>query len=796
MRYHHGSWHSTHKDARLNLDQKMKMTPKDKFIGAVVKYAPWIMLANVLLVVAVGLGVGRLHVESGINVFFDKNDPNLLKQEQIERTYGKEDNILFIVESTRGDIFTLQTLASIQDITKQSWLIPNSKRVDSVSNYLYPIVDGDDIHIGPLIENATSLSIPEIAQIRKTALSQQALVGRILSPNGEVTAVNVSLNLNMNGADKAAAIAESVQYARSIRDKVEIANPDLKIYLAGWALTEQTLAEVTQADSVSLMPLMFGIVILLLALLLRSPLASLCTVIMILLSILVGMGYAGWVDIGINSVNVSAPTIIMTLAIADCVHVLSSFLTSLRNGEDKRSALSSSLHNTLYPVLLTSITTAVGFISMNFSDSPPFRELGTIAAVGVMGALWVTVTILPGLILLLPFKSNVGTATGLPMGKLADFVSGHHNRIFWTSLMLIIAVVSFVPKMELNDDPTSYFSSAVPLTAAIEIVERKLSGNQSLHYSIESGQSQGVASPEFLAQIEKFVEWLRSQPEVANVEAFTDTLKRLNQVLHDDEPAWHVLPDSREMAAQYLLLYEISIPYGLDVTHQVSSDKSALKLTVVLKNQKSQGLIAFEERAMRWMEANTPDIVTRGAGQSISFAHIGMRNINSMLGGSLFAIIVISFCMIVAFRSVKFGLISFLPNLFPALVTLGIWSAIAGEVNMAASVVFSLTLGIVVDDSTHFLVKYREARTRKNMNAEQAIHYTFTTVGSALVSTSIVLAAGFGVLVNSDFAVNSTSGLLVALTIGIAIVLDLLFLPALLIKIDRWLINTPIRKAT
>ena len=189
-------------------------------------------------------------------------------------------------------------------------------------------------------------------------------------------------------------------------------------------------------------------------------------------------------------------------------------------------------------------------------------------------------------------------------------------------------------------------------------------------------------------------------------------------------------------------------------------------------------------------------ILSRGAGQSVSFAHIGLRNINSMLSGALFAIVVISGCMIAAFRSVKYGMLSFLPNLFPALVILGIWSAVAGEVNIAASVVFSLTLGIVVDDSTHFLVKYREARSLKRLSAEQAIIETFTTVGSALVSTSIVLGVGFLVLVGSDFAVNSTSGLLVALTIAVAIVLDLLFLPALLIKLDRWLINIPAQNAS
>lgn len=764
------------------------MTGKTKFIAVLMRYVHWVAVISTLLILAIGFGVSRLQIDSGIKVFFNKNDPNLLAQEQIEQTYGKEDNILVVIEAKQGDIFTPENLATVQSVTEQSWFVPNSRRVDSLNNFLYPSVDGDDIRIGALIENATALSAREIAAIRETALSQQPLIGRILSANGSVTAVNISLNLNMPGADKALAIAESVRFARDIQEKAALANPGLNIYLAGWALTEQTLAEVTQADSVSLMPLMFCIVLLLLALLLRSIMASVCTVIAIILSVIVGMGYAGWTGIGINSVNVSAPTIIMTLAIADCVHVLSTFLSQLRLGHDKRTALGTSLHHTLYPILLTSITTALGFISMNFSDSPPFRELGNISAAGVLGALWVTLAILPSLILIMPFKSGTGARTGLPMERLSRLVTGHSTVIFWSSLALVLLAISFIPRLQLNDDPTSYFSSDVALTDAIRVVEEKLSGNQSLHYSIDAGQPQGVSDPDFLESVSRFADWLRQQPEVVNVDVFTDTLKRLNQVLHEDDPGWHRLPDSKEMASQYILLYEISIPYGLDVTHQISADKSALKVAVVLKNQKSQGLISFEERARQWMETNTPEIATRGAGQSISFAHIGMRNIESMLSGSLFAIVVISLCMVVAFRSVKFGLISFLPNLFPALVILGIWGAVVSEINMAASVVFSLTLGIVVDDSTHFLVKYREARIQHNMSATEAVHRTLTTVGSALVSTSIVLAAGFLVLVHSDFAVNSTSGLLVALTIAVALVLDLLFLPALLMKIDRWLI--------
>jgi hypothetical protein len=762
------------------------MALKDRLIKTLIRYPYRIMLVSLVLILGVGFGGSRLTVESGIDVFFSEDDPNLIADRELKRTYGREDNVLFVIDTRGGDIFDAANLASVQTITEKSWLMPHSRRVDSVTNFLYPEVDGDDILIDTLVEDAESLTSEGRRRIRDTALSQRALVGRLLADDSQVAAVNVTLNLPED--EIAAAIDQAVRYAREIAAEVESANPTLAIHLAGWALTEQTLAEVTARDSMTLMPALLVLVLVIIALLLRSVMASICTVVTIFLSILCGMGFAGWAGISLNSVNVSAPTIIMTLAIADCIHLLSVFLTRFRKGQEKTDALRGALDHTLYPIALTSITTALGFLSMNFSESPPFRELGTIAAVGVLGALWVTVTILPGLVLMLPFRKSGDVTTGIPLGGLANWVIRHSNRIFWSSLFFIALTLSFIPRIELNDDPTGYFSDSIPLTQAIDVIESKLSGTQSLHYSFDTGQEQGIVDPRFLADIDAFVSWLRAQPEVVNVESFTDTLKRLNQVMHGDAEEWHKLPDSRELAAQYVLLYEISIPYGQDVTHQMSADKSSLKVTATLKNQQSQGIIAFEARGRRWMQDNVPGIAARGAGQSISFANVGLRNIDSMLVGSLAAIALVSLCLIVAFRSIRFGLVSFIPNLFPAFVTLGIWGAVVGEVNIAASVVFSLTLGIIVDDTTHFLVKYLEARQERNLNAEQAIRYTFAAVGSALVSTSIVLAIGFLALVQSDFSVNSTSGLLVAMTITIAIILDLLFLPTVLIKADRYLL--------
>jgi uncharacterized protein len=761
------------------------MDIKTPLIAAITRHPYWMMAINLLLALVAAAGITQLRVDSSIDIFFNPNDPNLLAEQELIETYGREDNILFVLDAGESPIFTREHLSTIEDLTARAWRMPNAKRVNSITNYLHAAVDGDDITVSNLLEGVSELSDAELASARDIAYSREELQGRLLARNGQVAAINISLNLPQDG--KAAAIAESVAYARQMVADTEPANPGLQIQLAGWAMTEQTLAEVTAGDSTTLMPMLLLIIVVVCAFLLRSPLASLCVVLIVFLSILVGMGFAGWAGIGLNSVTASAPTVIMTLAIADCIHVLTVFLGRLRQNPDKRTALTHALDETFYGVVLTSATTFAGFLSMNFSDSPAFAGLGNIAAMGVVGALWLTLTVLPGLLLLLPFRASKGSATAISMDGLANFAIRNRNSLFWGSLVMSVLLISGISRIELNDDPTGYFSEAIPLTHAMRAVENRLSGTQTIHYSINAAEPGGIHDPQFLSDVHKFATWLRAQPEVVNVESFTDTLSHLNQVMHGDAPEWRRIPQSRDLAAQYTLLYEISVPYGQDVTHQVSADKSALKVSATLKNQKSQGLVAFENRSRAWMEQNTPDYVTRGVGQSISFAHVGLRNIESMVTGSLFALLLISGLLALAFRSIRFGIVSLIPNMVPALATLGLWGAIVGEVNIAASVVFSVTLGIIVDDTTHFLLRYIENRRTLGLGVEESIRRTFNAVGNALISTSILLGIGFLILVMSDFSVNSTTGLLVAITIFLAIYLDLFFLPAILMKADRLL---------
>ena len=261
-------------------------------------------------------------------------------------------------------------------------------------------------------------------------------------------------------------------------------------------------------------------------------------------------------------------------------------------------------------------------------------------------------------------------------------------------------------------------------------------------------------------------------------------MKRLNQNMHGDDPAFYKIPEERNLAAQYLLLYEMNLPFGLDLNNRINVDKSSTRLTVSTPNIGTAGVLSLERRGRAWLDEHAPAMSTYGSGLSIIFSYISERNIRSMLKGSIIALILISLIMIAALRDLKLGLLSLLPNLAPAFMAFGIWGLVVGQVGLAVSVMIAMTLGIVVDDTVHFLSKDQRAKNEHGMSAEDAVRYAFTTVGTAIWVTTLALVGGFTVLAFSGFQINSHMGSMTALTIVFALILDFFFLPTLLLKLE------------
>ncbi len=770
------------------------------------RYAAWVVrnrwlviILTVIATMAIASGGKNLSFTNDYRVFFSKDNPQLLAFEELQESYTKSDNVLIMIEPKDGDVFTAETLAAVADLTERSWQVPFSIRVDSLTNYQHMDAEEDDLIVADLVEDIDALTPVELERIRKVAMAQPTIVKKLLAPNSQVTGVNVTMEMpaeltdeqraipaaERTAKDPMLAVQEAVEYVRAMIADMEQQYPDIKFTTSGLVLLNQAFSEASITDMTTIIPMAFGVIIVGVLLLIASPVAMVATVLVVLLSILAAMGTAGWLGIKLTPPSASAPTLILTLAVADCVHFLVTFYQNMRKGMERQAAVIESLRINFSPIFLTSVTTAVGFLSLNFSDAPPFRDLGNITAMGVMFAFILAVTFLPALSAVLPAKGKVRDANKATlMDGLANFVISFRRPLFWGMGAIMIALAVIAPKNELNDVFVHYFDESVPFRAEVDEITDKLSGLYIVDFSVDSKEEGGVSNPDFLADLEKFENYLTALPEVQHVSAITETMRRLNRSMHGDDEAYYKLPASRELSAQYLLLYEMSLPYGLDLNNQINFDKSTTRISATLETVSTKEMLRIEQESIEWMQQNTPNIATVPSGPTIMFSHIGMRNIISMLSGTGIALVLISLILVVALRSVKFGAVSLIPNIAPALMAFGVWSILVGEVGLAVSVVVAMTLGIVVDDTIHFLSKYLRARRERGMNAEDAIRYAFNTVGVALTVTTVVLVAGFMVIAQSNFQVNSQMGLLTAITIAIALIVDFLFLPALLLLVD------------
>jgi len=257
--------------------------------------------------------------------------------------------------------------------------------------------------------------------------------------------------------------------------------------------------------------------------------------------------------------------------------------------------------------------------------------------------------------------------------------------------------------------------------------------------------------------------------------------------MHGDDPAYYKIPEDRELAAQYLLLYEMSLPYGLDLNNQLNINKSATRFIATLDDIDTKEILAIAENAEAWLTDNAPEFMfSYATGPPIMFAHISGRQLNSMIKGSFIALALISIMMIFSLRSLKLGLMSLIPNVMPTAVGFGIWGLTSGKVGVGLSIVIGMTLGIVIDDTVHFLSKYLRARREQGKSPEDAIRYAFHTVGRALIVTTGILVVGFMILSVSAFSMNSGMGRLTAIVITVALIADFLFLPPLLILMEKF----------
>ena len=745
----------------------------------------WLTIFLSLLVMLVlAAGATRLIVvDVDFRNHFDKSDPHLVALEQLEDTYALSDVALVAMAPHNGTIFTQETLVAIEELTEQLWRTPYATRVDSISNYTHSEGFEDELVAEPLIDEASSLSDTDIERIMDVALGTQEVAGRFISRDGRVTGLLVSITLPDDNRESAKREVTDYLY-ETVADARE-KHTSINYHLLGTIVLNRAVGDALEDEVAILGPIALGTMLLVALVLIRSIWGTLAIVLMLVAVIPSALGFAGWVGLRLFGESGAALFVLMAVTVAHSVHIIEGMAGGLRQGMARTEAAIHTVRVNVRPVFLTSFTTAIGFLSLNFVDMPPFRVMGNLVAFGSMCAFAFSVTLLPAFLSILPIRARKMRENKQDFfDHLSRFVISHRMILLCSSGVLTILMVAGISRIELRENWLEILDESYEFRQSADFLSENFPGVETYEYPLDSGREGGITDIEYLKQVDAFAEWYRTQPEFIHIFSIADIMKRLNKNLHGDNPDYYTLPDDPELAAQYLLFYEFSLPVGRDLNNLIDHDRKATRVTVSLKSMSSLEKINLDNRARAWLQQNIPNMETGATGVSIAGAHSIQRNIENMLSGTFVAMAIVSLLLFAIFRSIRLGLISLIPNFIPAAIAMGLWGYLVGEVGVPAAIVTAIAFGIIVDDTIHFMTKYAESRKAGKLPSE-SVQMAFRSVGRALFTTTLVFGLGFLVFGASGVVANQVLGLLVGITVIIALLADFFLLPPLLMLLDE-----------
>ncbi|MEP0202197.1 MAG: MMPL family transporter [Halioglobus sp.] len=756
-----------------------------KLVSVLVERRVILALLTLIVTVVVGLGVPRIGLDPSSDAILPENDPYGALVEEVEQDFPRSSSALFAFIAPDGDIFNRDALGAMEALHERFGEVQSAVAVGSLINFRLNAVDEDLYDRKYLLPPLESLSDDDLAAVKQLALSDEDLTKTQLSPEGDMALALLKYRPNSEDREERLSISRSVI---ELRDSLREEHPGVEIYALGNDLFELDSYLAQIKDRTNLAPLVALSTTLLLWLCLNSLPFALCTLVVSFVGILLTMGTVGWSGFEFNQISNMGPLVVLTIAMAHGIHIISIYLQGLHEGRSKEDALRYSLTLNLQPVTLATVTTAMGFLSLNYCSSAGIYGFGNVVAMGVVWAYLVTLTLLPAVIMLVPTR-RIPRPLGVRgmIAKVTKVVIARSNALFWASLVVIGICLAMLPLNRVDFDRFAFIDKESDFHLVITALAEKIGNDQTLVYAIDSGEYYGIANPEFMKDIERFATWLEEQPDVSVVNSYVGMLKTLNKSENDNDEAFYRLPEDNLQVIDYLVGYQLIQEIEPHLEPIFDPEYTTVRVSVGTSNLSNRELLELNERVEGWYASNlNPDYRVLPASNTILFSRLNNTISTQLLEGFTVSFFLITLTMLIGLRSVRYGLLSIAPNLFPPAIVFGVWGLLVGELSPYILMLFSISIGLVVDDSVHVLSKYIAAR-REGKTPESAVAYSLDKAGSAITITTAALAMGTFILVFSNTYYYQNVALMLTPIIVVALLLDLLFLPPLLMKLDHYL---------
>jgi len=754
----------------------------EKFVNNIIKFRWIIAILIPLMTVMIASNLKHMEFEGSYRIWFG-NDSKILKDyDNFRSIFGNDDAVTIMIKNENG-IFNKESLHVIEEITEKLWQTKYIARVDSITNYQYVHADEeypDEVIVEDFIEEVGALDDAAMKERAAIAVGEEIIVGKIISHDAK-TAMIVGRMTPKAGANPEV----SQILVNAVNTIVEPYRKDgLEFHLGGGPYLNMAFISLGQYDAKTFTPLVLIISMILLWIIFKRASGMFLSISVVIFTFIIVLSVQVLLGYKMNNFTANIPVFVVAIGIADAMHLFWIYLIGRRRGMDNHEAIHYSVHKNFLPILLTSLTTAVGFASLGISAVVPIKTLGIATANAALLAFILTILFVPAILAIInpkvkakavkerDHKSPIAVA-------YAKFVVSNDKALLFGSIAIFAVVSLGILHVKVDSNTVRYFDKSVDFRQTVESMQENLSGPMSYEIVIDSKVKDGIKSAEFMKTVEKFSEEFKATyPDVRHTNSLVNVVKKFNDVMDGSKS----IPDNSELIAQYLLLYSLSLPQGMEINDMMDVDEQLLRLTCAINVVDT----SLDLEMIKWAESwwNNTAYSAHVDGQTAMFAHMQHDVTDTLINSILLAITLVSIMMLLIFRSIKMIPLFVIPNVLPIVLVVGVMGWLGITIDMGVAISGAIIIGVAVDDTIHFLIKYREAR-RRGDTLQESLEYVFSYAGSAIIFTTIILSSAFLIFMFSNFLPNVNFGVVTAIALIIAVLVDLLMLPALLSIVDN-----------
>ena len=746
-----------------------------KYINFIDKFKYPTIISITILVALLSLSLKNLAFEGNYKIWFDKDSKIIKDYEAFRSRFSGDDTFIVAFKDVQG-IFTPKAVNTILHLTQVFKKIEGVRKVESLSNYQYISSEDDDIIVEDFLYGDENLS-----QRRQLALKDNLILNQLISKDAKTTMIALSLKANI-GSNESVNIAVFKKLQALLKEEAK--HSGYKFYLTGIPAVTASLVTISQSDAMVLMPLAVVVVVLFLFLIFRSVLGVLIPSVVIVFTFLIVLSVQMLLGYKLNNFTVNIPSFITAIAIADAMHLYLAWMYYKLGGKNTKEALIDALHSNIIPMALTSFTTAVGFATLGLSAIEPIATLGIAITSGAILAFVLTITIVPAILLTLSDDYKVTPVKIMNLAHIKGygaFIKRNDKKIVLTFFVLIVLVSLGLFKLKVDSNSIKYFAKDTVVRSGAEFVEKNLTGSMRYEIIVDSQKKEGVKNPKFLENVVLFEDELKNHFHTVR---FTTSLKdivlRMQKVLNPN--ANSSLPKDKNLVAQYLLLYSMSLPQGMELNDKMDTQERYLRLTIntnIVDTSKDLEMIQWIKN---YFKAKTPyraDV----QGQTAIFAYMQSSVTDTLIISISMTLIIVTLSMLLIFRNLKMLWLFLIPNIAPIIIVGGVMGLLGISVDIGIAISAAVILGIAVDDTIHFFSKYYESI--KIRGFEESVDYIISHSGNAMILTTLILSLTFALFGVSSFVPNVNFAIVTVSALNIALLFDLVLLPALLSLLSK-----------